>query len=479
MWTLVSLAVRIAQDLNLHRDGQATGFSPFDTEIRRRLWWQISVLDIRACEDRGSFPLIDHNLCSTKVPLNINDDDIYPDMRTPPPERIGCTDLSFSRLCQEASIVAPRFFSPVPASVDDDEKRDRWQAEIQQGVEDFKETLHSKFVVHCNHAIPIQHVISQVVQIVTSEFWLLVHYPIQTRRYAFKSKATKQEILAVAITHLRVDYQLAIHPLSIKYKWYYETYVQWHPLAVALAELCVQTRGPQVDEAWTVVDAVYERARSRVTDVSLWRPVKKLHQKARRARAHALRRAGQGPLPPEEEEDDDDTPMSSLSSKSSPTSAGSETSSMAQHLLPLDNLNHYLATTPQSSRTPTTTATAYYPQQHQLQQPAHMPPHPAHLPSQGPPATAPITTAQTQDPMALMSASDAATAHLSSMNLDAYGDPVNWADWADFVQSTWVATQDPVGFQQQQQKTENNNTPDWMMGMGGMGGSGGDGGSGY
>ncbi|KAH7047534.1 fungal-specific transcription factor domain-containing protein, partial [Macrophomina phaseolina] len=288
VWTLISLVVRIAQDLNLHRDGSVTGFSPFDTEIRRRLWWQIAVLDIRACEDRGSFPLIDHNLCSTRMPLNINDDDINPSMRTAPAERIGCTDVSFSRLCQEASMMAPRFFSPVPANVDDEQKREHWQTQIQQEVERFKERLHHKFLVHCSAAVPIQFVISQVVQIVTSEFWLLVHYPIQTRRYAFKSRATKKEILDTAITHLRIDAELERHPSSSKYKWYYDTYVQWHPLAVALAELCVQTRGPHVDEAWRIVDNVYERARSRVTDVSLWRPVKKLYQKARKARAVAL-----------------------------------------------------------------------------------------------------------------------------------------------------------------------------------------------
>ncbi|GME54187.1 putative transcriptional regulatory protein [Neofusicoccum parvum] len=453
VWTLIGLAVRIAQDLNLHRDGAVTGFSPYDTEMRRRLWWQIAVLDIRACEDRGSFPLIDHSLCSTKMPLNINDDDISPDMRTAPPERVGCSDVSFSRLCQEASLVAPRFFSPVPASVDDDQKREHWQTKIQQEVDRFKERLHNKFIIHCSPSVPIQYVILQVVHIITSEFWLLVHYPIQTRRYAFKSKATKQEILDVAITHLRIDMELEIHPVSAKYKWYYDTYVQWHPLAVALAELCVQTRGPLVDRAWKVVDAVYERARSRVTDVSLWRPVKKLHQKALKARAQALRAPATA---------------DSMSSSHAPSeSPDASTTTMEASppplapLLPLDNLDRFLAGHSQAQ-----TASPFQQHHHQHPSPsstnlATFPPvlHPSSLPPSSSQQQHQASTAAGHPQMDLLSAAE----HMSNMNLDAYGDPVNWHDWNDFVQSTWVAD-DPSA---PQQKT---NTPEWLLDMG-MGGA--------
>ncbi|KAL1641233.1 hypothetical protein SLS58_006135 [Diplodia intermedia] len=441
VWTLVSLAVRIGQDLNLHRDGSVTGFSPFETEMRRRLWWQIAVLDIRACEDRGSFPLIDHGLCSTKMPLNINDNDITPDTRFAPPERTGCTDVSFSRLCQEASMAAPKFFSPAPADVDDDQKRDQWQTQIQDEVERFKERLHDKFIMHVNPSIPIQFVISQVAQIVTSEFWLLVHYPIQTRRYAFKSKATKQEILNTAITHLRVDYGLQLHPSSSKYKWYYETYVQWHPLAVALAELCVQTRGALVDEAWSIVDAVYERARSRVTDVSLWRPVRKLHQKARRARASALR--GRSGTMTTTTTEDDELMMSgtgSLDASESPASISER--SMSQ--LPLDNLDRYLATTAGQQQQQQQQAASYHSMDDENRLAAFV---------------------SQQQPLDILSSS---AVDLSGMSLDAvdaagaYGDPVNWQDWDDFVRSTWAA-EDPNA---PQQKT---NTPEWLLDMG-MGG---------
>jgi hypothetical protein len=45
--TLTGLAIRIAHSLGLHRDGTNFDVSPFDTEMRRRCWWQICVLDVR------------------------------------------------------------------------------------------------------------------------------------------------------------------------------------------------------------------------------------------------------------------------------------------------------------------------------------------------------------------------------------------------------------------------------------------------
>jgi hypothetical protein len=58
VWTLTGLAVRIAQTLGVHRDGSHFGLKPFEIEMRRRLWWQVCILDARASEDHGCDPTI-------------------------------------------------------------------------------------------------------------------------------------------------------------------------------------------------------------------------------------------------------------------------------------------------------------------------------------------------------------------------------------------------------------------------------------
>lgn len=52
VWTLTGVAVRIAQALGLDRDGTVLGLSLFDTEIRRRILWQLKSHDFRTAELR-------------------------------------------------------------------------------------------------------------------------------------------------------------------------------------------------------------------------------------------------------------------------------------------------------------------------------------------------------------------------------------------------------------------------------------------
>lgn len=55
-WNTTGLAVRLAQSLGMHRDGDALNLSPFDAEMRRRLWWGICILDTPASEDHSCSP---------------------------------------------------------------------------------------------------------------------------------------------------------------------------------------------------------------------------------------------------------------------------------------------------------------------------------------------------------------------------------------------------------------------------------------
>lgn len=44
VWTLTGVLIRMAHSLGIHRDGEKFGLSPYDTEMRRRLWWQVCTL---------------------------------------------------------------------------------------------------------------------------------------------------------------------------------------------------------------------------------------------------------------------------------------------------------------------------------------------------------------------------------------------------------------------------------------------------
>ncbi|KIX04842.1 uncharacterized protein Z518_05713 [Rhinocladiella mackenziei CBS 650.93] len=97
IWILNGLAIRIAQSLGLHRDGERLGLSPFQSEMRHRLWWHFLSRDGRAGEDYGLENTSDLLLMSNvSLPLNVDDADLYPDMDELPTEKKGWTAMMFS-----------------------------------------------------------------------------------------------------------------------------------------------------------------------------------------------------------------------------------------------------------------------------------------------------------------------------------------------------------------------------------------------
>lgn len=93
LWTLTGVAVRIGQRMGLHRDGVDLKLPPFEIEIRRRLWWQIVILEARASEFSGVGQTIRDMKWTTKLPLNVNDSSLHPSMVELPNEQNGATEM--------------------------------------------------------------------------------------------------------------------------------------------------------------------------------------------------------------------------------------------------------------------------------------------------------------------------------------------------------------------------------------------------
>ena len=168
VWTVSGLLVRIAQSMGVHRDGEQFGLSPFETEMRRRVWWQIITLDIRASEDHGTDPTITEQTFDTKLPLNINDADITPDTVVTPTEHQGCTEMTFDLIRYEVSTTVRRLtyvppgkspcrFKSLNASVEDKERL----------IEKLRTHLEDRYLKYCDMSVPLYWVTATVARLVS------------------------------------------------------------------------------------------------------------------------------------------------------------------------------------------------------------------------------------------------------------------------------------------------------------------------
>lgn len=85
LWSSTGALVRSAMVMGLHIDpSKVSGFSPFQAEMRRRLWATTLEVDLQACV-ATTFPLVLPEINPSQLPSNLNDADFNEDTTTLPP----------------------------------------------------------------------------------------------------------------------------------------------------------------------------------------------------------------------------------------------------------------------------------------------------------------------------------------------------------------------------------------------------------
>ncbi|KAH6874400.1 fungal-specific transcription factor domain-containing protein [Thelonectria olida] len=90
-WFLMGVIIRLAIRMGYHRDPTklpgCSELSPFESEMRRRVWWSIYQVDALISFQMGLPSMIPSAYCDTELPSNIEYSDFGPDSLVLPPQR--------------------------------------------------------------------------------------------------------------------------------------------------------------------------------------------------------------------------------------------------------------------------------------------------------------------------------------------------------------------------------------------------------
>ena len=81
---MLGIAVRSAQRMGLHSESACSRYPPLEAELRRRLWWALVLFDTRVAEMAAYRTTTLTPLWDCKIPSNLNDFDIRPEMKEAP-----------------------------------------------------------------------------------------------------------------------------------------------------------------------------------------------------------------------------------------------------------------------------------------------------------------------------------------------------------------------------------------------------------
>ena len=299
-WTLTGLAIRIGSSLGLHRDGSAfPGLTPFEIEMRRRLFWAIIVLDLRSAEDQGTDLTIMDRTYDTNFPLNINDSDIDPDSTEFPPQREGTTDMTFCLIRYEICSLARRLHTVssamAPVCPKDHastlEERERMIREVYNRVE-------TRYLSDPkSESNPMFWTAAQIARVIVAKMILLIYQPIlfPGPNDEHLSGEIRSRLFSASIEIFEYNHLLNTDPRCRQWRWLFQTYTQWHAVAYILMEVTKRPWGPTSERAWTALNSSFTQPNPLEAEKldgpsAVWVPFKKLYLKAKRHRDAEVQR---------------------------------------------------------------------------------------------------------------------------------------------------------------------------------------------
>ncbi|KAK3827711.1 MAG: fungal-specific transcription factor domain-containing protein [Benniella sp.] len=79
VWVMLGMAIRMAQDLGMHRNSARWHLPPLEAEVRKRLWWAIYIVDRWGSACMGRPMGIDDSDCDVDYPSVVEQDWVDPD----------------------------------------------------------------------------------------------------------------------------------------------------------------------------------------------------------------------------------------------------------------------------------------------------------------------------------------------------------------------------------------------------------------
>lgn len=290
---MTGLVIRMAQALGLHRDGSHfPNLTPYEIETRRRVWWAVCLLDLRASEDQGTELSTTSNSVDTKIPLNINDADLTPHTKKMPLERQGVTDMSLTVVSAEMCDVMRRLMA---SSIGESPSTPETQTRLLHDLYDAVDRHFLQFNTGSNSVA--SWCLSTLARMVVSKMNLILNLPVLfSSLNENHSEEMRTMLLVSAIEVAEYNHALNSEKDCRHWNWLFQTCTHWHAIVYLLIETSRRQWSPIIERAWAALHSKWLIPRQLINQSErdqnsrIWVPLRKLMAKTRKHRVAELQR---------------------------------------------------------------------------------------------------------------------------------------------------------------------------------------------
>ncbi|KAJ5935009.1 hypothetical protein N7466_004556 [Penicillium verhagenii] len=262
---LIGIAVRVATRLGIHRDGAQFRLPPFETEQRRRLWWQLAILDKRIAEMTGSaITALSSSRTDCRLPLNVNDGDLHKHTKAAPVSSPGSTEMLFcltrvellaaakpSSMRPDPSIARQRHNNEplLPPSSFCPQNEDKLPV---HGLDDYCAYIESTYLEHCDPEIPIHKFTLLTARISLCKL-RVVDFMCRSTQATKSPDQERDDIFMAAVQMIEWDNEIYTAKELQGFRWYTRFQAPMSGFFFILNELRQRTTGPLCERAWKAI----------------------------------------------------------------------------------------------------------------------------------------------------------------------------------------------------------------------------------
>lgn len=252
-WLLTGIASRIARTMGLHRERSLASLSVFEQEMRRRLWWQILIMDSRAAQLCGV--IVDahsYHFWDTERPRNVSDSDLSPSMQKLPHDRPCTTEMLFCEIRFEIGDCMRKLTAMehqlVGVSIAER------MVEEERAINALEGRLEDGYLKECDPSIPFHQLALYLARSSVCQMRLATRHP---RRCGDLSRDDRDRLFSMGLQVLTYDNLTYASRDLQPFLWHVGMSFPFEAFILVLTVLLSRREGEQVDQAWAKVDQVY------------------------------------------------------------------------------------------------------------------------------------------------------------------------------------------------------------------------------
>ncbi|KAL2871713.1 uncharacterized protein BJX67DRAFT_167727 [Aspergillus lucknowensis] len=302
MSSMLGIAIRSAQRMGIHDESTLSKYSPFEAEMRRRLWWALVLFDTRIGEMADYRTTTLTPLWDCKIPLNVNDSDLRPEMTNNPVVQGRSSEALFAVVRSEVgdflrnSSFHLEFSCPALKSVARTKPCSSSEADELAAMETL---LEDKYLQSCDPENPLHFITMWTTRAALAKCSLVNHYS----KYSPGRQTEAQRDAAVfhALRMLDCDTNILSSSSVKRYFWLMHFYFPFPAYLHILQDLRKRPLSRHAEQSWTSLSKNFEARAHCLRHVSpnlLFRTITSIVFHAWESAESAVRQAGRSPVTP-------------------------------------------------------------------------------------------------------------------------------------------------------------------------------------